>query len=68
MKLPYKYELTPDVVLHLVNAVNAQQIRGEAMAQSLLLTLKVLRNPLNLKELKEEEAKEQAEKAKVEKK
>ena len=47
----YKFEMTPDVVKYLLQAIQSQQIRGEQQASSLLTVLQVLRNPVNKKEL-----------------
>lgn len=51
----YKYELNAAVVNYLINAVNAQQIRGEQQAQDLMVILQTLRNPKNSEELEKEQ-------------
>jgi len=51
MKILRKYELDPSVVTYLLQAVEAQQIKGSQAAQALLQVQAILRNPVNLKEI-----------------
>lgn len=46
-----KFELEPNVVLYLRNAVNSQSIQGAEQAQALLTVIHLLNNPLNKEEL-----------------
>ena len=50
-----KYEFTPQQAQYLMTAVNTQQIRGEEGAQSMLLLLNMLKNPLNISDLEKEQ-------------
>jgi len=54
----YKYELKPLVAKYLLQAVNAQQIRGEQQAKDLITVLEILRNPANNEELEKESLEE----------
>jgi len=51
----YKYELNPDVAQYLLQAVNAQQIRGEKQANDLVAVLNLLRNPINKEDLEKKQ-------------
>jgi len=53
-----KYELKPQVVKYLFNAVNTQQIRGEKQAQDLMAVLQLLRTPSNKEELEKKSLEE----------
>lgn len=53
-----KYELQPQVVKYLLNAVNTQSIRGEQQARDLMAVLELLRTPANKEELEKESLEE----------
>lgn len=55
----WKYELHPSVVEFLLFAVDKVQVSGVQGAQSIINATNVLRNPINLDELKPEEVKDE---------
>lgn len=54
MEKLFKYELQEAVVKYLINAVNAQQVRGESQAQDLVAVLNLLRKPKNAEDMEKE--------------
>lgn len=54
-----KYEFTEDEVSFLLNAVNGQEVSGIQSAQYLVHIVNLLKEPLNLSELKKDRRKQE---------